>query len=1045
MFPNVAATGGDSAHGSTVDDDVCVAIGENVMKPNAYGIVVIVLGWVVWVSAVASSVVAQEDAGRDGRAGWSYRPIERPSVPSVRNRSWVANPVDAFVLARLEEVGLEPSPRADRRTLLRRATYDLLGLPPRPTDFDVFPSGAPSNEPADESDVAWSRVVDALLASPHYGEKWGRHWLDLVRYAETNGYERDATKPFVWRYRDYVIRAFNDDVPYDRFVREQLAGDEIDDASADSITATGYYRLMIWDDEPGQGAHQARYDTLADVVATTSDVFLGMSLGCARCHDHKIDPIPQRDYYRFMAFFHGLTDMTKDGYLTDISPPDVKARYDAALVRRDADEKAVALELETIERELERRLAERDGANLVGADLTDLRYRFYRDTFESIPNFEALRPEEEGKLDGGLIDLAPATRRDAIGFVFDGRLTVSVDGRHEFFLAAERPGRLLVDGKVVIDATTRRRRKRARGEIELARGVHDLRIEYVNPSGESDLKVWWTPTPQAPWRWTSVDPREGWEQVDFDDAAWRRGRAGFGTAGTPGTVVGTRWDTDNIWLRHTFAWRQGDDVVLVGHHDEGADVFVNGVLAAAPRGYTTHYRVFAIDEKARAALVEGKNTLAIRCRNSGGGQYVHFAVVPRHALGAKRLDSVALRRRALSVDAVGERAEDLREIMKTRGEEVLGKETAARYRDLEKRRKDIRRRRLPDRVLTPAAQEHGSHVEDMFIHKRGNAATKGKKVTPGFPSAIGSAEPTWPKLTPNARTSGRRRVLADWIASSTNPLTARVMVNRIWQFHFGRGLVDSPNDFGELGGRPTHPKLLDWLAAEFVASGWSVKAMHRLIMRSATYRMTSRANAAGLARDPANHRWWRFEMRRLTAEEVRDSMIVIGGRLNRRVGGPSFHSFMPREVLETSSRPDEVWGRSSEEERARRSVYIKVKRSLLTPVLTDFDLADTDASCAARFVTTQPGQALGLLNGEFARRQAEHFAARLRRETGEERMNQVRLAIKLVSGRNADDVEIDGHLEFARDLETSFGLDADQALVELCLVLLNTNEFVYLD
>ncbi|MFI5259944.1 MAG: PSD1 and planctomycete cytochrome C domain-containing protein [Candidatus Limnocylindrales bacterium] len=600
-------------------------------------------------------VPAKTPAPRAPRDAWSFRPVRRPALPVVKDRGWCRSPIDVFLLSRLEAEGLQPAPPADRVTLIRRLTYDLTGLPPTPREVDAFL--------ADHAVGAYEHLVDRLLASPHYGEKWGRHWLDLVRYGETDGYERDSAKPFAWRYRDYVIAALNEDKPFDHFIREQLAGDEIDPDSAGPLIATGYYRLGIRDDEPADRL-LAHYDGLDGIISTTGQVILGMSINCARCHDHKVDPIPQRDYYRLLAFFGDVTDSN-------------------------------------------------------GKDLR--------------------------KVAGG---------------------------------------------------------------------------------------------------------------------------------------SGTRID----------------------------------VMCVAERGRS-----------------------------------------------------------------------------------------------------------------------------DMHVLLRGNPNLRGDKVEPGVPEVLGDGAPTF------VRGPGKRRALADWLTDRRNPRTARVLANRLWQYHFGRGIVPTPNDFGGLGEPPTHPELLDWLAADLMDGDWHLKRMHRLIVLSSAYRMSSRGRAAALALDPANRWFWRFPMRRLTGEEVRDSILAVAGTLNVKAGGPSVYPPIPREVLAGQSVPGQGWPTSSPAEAARRSIYVHVKRSLLVPILATHDAADTDSSCPVRYSTTVPTQALGLLNGTFTNEQAARFAGRLRREAPGDVRAQVRRALRLTTAREPDAGEVRDDVALLDSLAAQGRLDARTALTQYCLMTLNANAFLYLD
>ncbi len=619
------------------------------------------------------------------RAWWSVRPLVRPDVPAVADSDWPLNPIDNFLLARIEAADLEPPPAAARRALIRRASYDLTGLPPTLEEVEAFEQ--------DQRPDAWERLIDRLLESPHYGERWGRHWLDLVRYAETDGYERDRKKPSAWRYRDWVIDALNADMPYNEFLTYQLAGDEIDHPTAASIIATGYLRLGIWDDEPTDTA-LAQYDDLDSVLDTTSRVMLGMSIGCARCHNHRGDPIPQTDYYRMLSFFRGIAPYKVGG----------------------------------------------------GNQPTPENYT----------------------------DWIPAN---------------------------------------------------------------------LGTTDDSSLPVDWGP----------------------------------------------------------------------------------------------------------ANLIE-----------------------------------------VLRVKEVGPEAP-------------------------------------PTHVLI-----------------RGNPHAPAERVEPGFPLILGNADPGLAERAADSATTGRRRALARWIADDGNLRTSRVMANRLWQYHFGRGLSPTPNDFGRFGQEATQPELLDWLATEFVARNWSLKAMHRLMMTSRAYQMSSRPPAGALEADPGNDLFSRFNMRRLTAEEIRDSVLAATGRLNLEFGGPSVYPPMPAEVLATASQPDQAWGDATPEQASRRSIYIHVKRSLLHPLLESLDFADTDSTCPVRFTTTQPTQALMMLNGAFMGEQAAALAERVAGDAGtiEER---VAGALERVLARRPRTAEIARGVGLIEELKREEGFTPDAAFASLSLLLLNLNEFVYLD
>ncbi len=688
------------------------------------------------------------------RQFWSFRPLQQPALPRVRNKAWGRSPIDAFILSGLENGGLKPAAAAGKAQLLRRAYYDLVGLPPSPQAVADFL--------ADDSGDAFASVVDQLLESPQYGERWARHWLDLVRYAESNSYERDDPKPFVWRYRDYVIQSLNDDKPYDQFMREQIAGDELAQVTPDSMIATGYYRLGIWQDEPVDRV-QELYEDLDDIVSTTGQVFLGLTLNCCRCHDHKLDPLPQRDYYRFMAFFHGIN------------------RYGIR------------------------------GGNTV-ADFS----------------LRELANEEQKRQSQAVIE------------------------------------------------------------------EHNKKVQQVNQSiAEFEKQV--------------IEDFEPVEKQDFQD------------------------------------------------------------------------------ERNKIPLVK------------------------------KRVGT------------------------------VIDQQQFQQYVELKQQQKKLQNFKPPALGQALVITEIGPKPRETFILARGNAHAPGDPVEPGFPEVLSFPDPQIEPPAEGARTSNRRLALANWLANPTNPLTARVMMNRVWQYHFGRGIVRSTNNFGYQGVAPTHPELLDWLAADFIEGGWKIKRMHRQIMLSNTYRMSSVGDKKGLQKDPTNNLFWRFDMRRLEAEEIRDSVLAVNGSLNPKMYGPSIYPVIPREVLHGQSRPGAGWGNSSPQERARRSIYIHIKRSLVVPMIAAFDGPDPDATCPVRFVTTQPTQALGMLNSEYFNEQARVFAEYLRSRVPEDTSDQVELALSRALQRTPGVEEVRRGVELIETLQQHEGVDEGKALQLYCLLVLNLNEFIYLD
>lgn len=692
---------------------------------------------------------SEPQVNEETKRWWSFQPVARPELPEVQDQGWARSPIDRFVLKRLADAGLEPAPQASRQILVRRAYYDLLGLPPTPQQVESF-----VNDPDPQ---AFEKLVDQLLESPHYGEKWGRHWLDLVRYAESNSFERDGTKPFVWRYRDYVIRAFNDDKPYDQFIMEQLAGDELDNITHDSVIATGYYRLGAWDDEPADPL-QARYDGLDDIVGTTSKTFMGLTVDCARCHDHKIDPIPQADYYRMTALFENI-----------------------------------------------RHYGVRSEESVYQASVKTL-----------------------------LGDPSPAEAKD----------------------------------------------------YQIKLNLLEAKIQQI--------------VDQA---------KPGFEPVDHEDFQYEMNKA------------------------RILKKRVGDQITQQ--------------------------------------------------------QFNQF----------NRL--VAQRKRLFESP--------------------------------------------PGSIKVLCVKEQGTESPESFIRLRGNPHVTGDEVEPGFISVLSPPEPEI-EQPEHGDSLGRRKALAQWLVDPQHPLTARVMANRIWQFHFGRGLVRTTSDFGFQGTPPTHPQLLDWLAAEFVSQGWSIKQMHRLVMNSATYQMSSQFDESAYAQDPDNDLFWRFNLRRLTAEEIRDSILAVSGQLNLdKQYGPSVFPKMPQEVLAGQSQPGKGWGNSSLEDQNRRSIYVHVKRSLKLPILSTHDAADTDTTCPVRFITTQPTQALGMINSEFTNDQARQFAADIAQQKPDSVDRQVALALQRVMQRKPTPAEVERGVKLISQWQQQDGVNAEQALEYFCLLALNLNEFVYLD
>lgn len=821
---------------------------------------------------------------------WAFEPIVKPTVPAG---STSENPVDAFIDQKLRAAGLCRSEPASPASLLRRLYFDLIGLPPTPAQVADFLAAAEK-----DFDQAYEREIDKLLASAHYGERWARHWLDVVRYAETNSFERDGVKPHAWRYRDYVIRSFNEDKPYDQFVREQIAGDELSEVTKDSLVATGFYRLGVWDDEPAD-RELAKYDAFDDILTTVGQGLLGLTVNCSRCHDHKIDPLPASDYYSLLSFFRNLTP---NGYGPHVERPLIASQSDrerlalaSKQIKKEADD--LQSHLLTVEKSLRDQIAELTSSQTTSYDLDNLQYRFYRDTFNQLPNFDELKAEDSGKVEPPLFNIALTTRPDYFGFVFTGSLIVPEDGVYQFSLDSDDGSRLIIDGNVILEYDGIHGEGSPRQKsVPLKKGRRDIRVDYFQGVFGKGLTIWWS-----------------------------------------------------------------------------------------------------------------------------GEKFRRRYLTPRDTHDGK----------------------DLREALNSPIAKDLNPETVAEYRRV-KREIEENSRKKPWDDYGMCVSEHGTQAPETFVLLRGSPEATGDKVEPRFPEILGGQIAEY-QPNPSANTSGRRLALANWLTSPDNRLTSRVIVNRIWQHHFGRGIVRSANNFGQLGDLPTHPEMLDWLAVQLVENGWKLKPLHKLMLLSQTYRQGSIASEEAILKDPSNDLFSHFNLRRLSAEEIRDSILATNGRLNPAMYGPSIYPEISREVLAGQSVPGKGWNKSNEEDQARRSVYIHIKRSLVVPLLANFDFPETDVSCEARFNTTQAGQALAMLNGDFLDKESQAFAGHLRNTVGTDLHRQIDLAYQLALSRKPTAIEIERGQDFIASLKEKHELSDDQALKYFCLFVFNLNEFIYID
>jgi hypothetical protein len=796
---------------------------------------------------------------------WSLKPVTRPPLPKVRQAGWVRTPIDAFILAKLEENGLHPAPEADRATLLRRVKFDLLGLPPTPEEIDAFVR--------DTSTDAYEKVIDRFLASPHYGERWGRHWLDVVRYAESHGYETNHVRGNAWPYRDYVIRAFNRDTPYPQFILEQLAGDALPSGDGLSRAATGFLVAGAHDEVANasiEGQAQKRADDLDDMISATGATFLGLTVNCARCHDHKFDPISQKDYYSLQAVFSGVIHDERE-----IADPDLDRQI--AKARADAD--AVDRRLDDLEPEAE--------------------------PFADQPRRPAVNARRN-------VDRFPAVQARFLRFTVAGTGddTEPCLDELEVYTAEKGPRNVALAAA----GTTARASSEYPAPQYKAAHVIDGRF------GKG-------------WSWMSAQAGKGWVELEFSKTE------------TIDRVVWGRDREEKLKDRLPTAY-QIEVAAAVGKWQVVATSADRVPLPLAAR--LSHIpQLPASKQRQRNSLLKDRDA----------------ALAHLNVLAGRRLVYAG-------------------------------------------------------RFVQPGPS---------FVLLRGDPLRTGEVVVPAGLSAVRPAL----RLDGKSPERERRLALARWLGSPDNPLPARVMVNRVWQYHFGEGLVATASDFGFNGARPTHPALLDWLAAEFQGNGWRLKPLHRLILLSAAYRQSGRADATALAVDRFNRLVWRLAPRRLSGEEVRDAMLSVSGKLDLRLGGPGFSVWEHSTNFTTSYRPKAELG----PEEFRRMVYQFAPRSLKDPTFGVFDCPDGALARPKRTVSTTVLQALNLLNSREVLAQADFFAERLRREAGADPAAQVRRAFALAFGR----------APAAHEQTAAAALVQAHGLAALCRALFNANEFLYVD
>jgi mono/diheme cytochrome c family protein len=861
---------------------------------------------------------------------WSLKPVTRPPVPvSPAVAGFVVrNPIDAFVLAMLRAKGLAPSPEADRRTLIRRLYFDLIGLPPTPEEVDAFA--------ADPDPLAYEKLVDRLLASPHFGERWARHWLDVVHFGETHGYDKDKPRPNAWPYRDYVIRAFNADRPYSRFVREQIAGDVLYPGTADGVEALGFLAAGPWDfighaelPEDKIDGRVARHLDRDDFVSNTVGTFLSLTVHCAQCHNHKFDPIPQEDYYRLQAVFAAI-DRTDRAYDPD---PATAARRAELEAKRAAAAGRVAR-------------AEAAARAKAGPALADLDRQL-----AAAKKAPGARPAEHG-YHAGIADRADRAKWVQV----DLGESVSLDRVvlrpcHDDFNGIGAGFGFPVRFKVEVSDDAQFARPSTVAE-------HTDR-EFANP-GLSPVRL-----------------------------------AANGAKGRYVRLTAT-----------TLANRLPTDYILAVAELEAVDAA--GVNRAAGKA------VMALDSIEAPARW--------RRSNLTDGRYPTGTTTPPEEIATLTVRRAQLLESSLAPEA----AADLKVA-------TADREAA----DLELRKLPAARRTaFVGAVHTGSGTFVGTGANagrprPIHLLARGDVTRPGREVSPGPLSQLPGLPAAF-DLPPDHAEGDRRAALARWVTDPRHPLTWRSGANRIWQYHFGRGIVETPNDFGRMGALPTHPELLDWLAAE-LRDHDSLKRLHRLIVTSSTYRQSAAANPAHERADADNRYLWRQNRRKLEAEVVRDAILWAAGKLDRTMGGPSFQDFVI-ERPEHSPHYQYHLHDPNDPKSHRRSVYRFVVRSKQQPFMAALDCADPSLAVDRRNQTITPQQALALLNNRLAVTMAGHLADRVRPLAADDG-GRVAAAFRIALGRPPTAEERAALAEYA----SAHGLPA------ACRVVLNLNEFVFAD
>ena len=855
---------------------------------------------------------------------WAWQPLQ--DLPADAS-------IDSFVQAKLKEHNLTHSPRADRRTLIRRLSFDLHGLPPSPEAVQTF-----LNDPSPD---AYATLVDRMLASPHYGERFARHWLDIAHYADTHGFERDKRRPHAWRYRNYVIDAFNNDKPYHRFIKEQIAGDVLWLDNSEAVIATGFLAAGPWD-FVGQKEtkspvlrRSARALDLDDMATQVMTSTMAMTVNCARCHDHKLDPISQKEYFQFQAVFAGI--------IRDDREISVKAR-------KDYEQEKIRLEIRR--GEVAHKIGKLEGA---GIDLADI-------------------VGEGDGLGSGKFEQGIDPRNGVIQTRKFGNLGNVVPNK---FSSSKFP---FVDGVFIADGEG--------GKAEI-------------PVSTTGIKITGIPTTN----------RQAWDHIRNGPVASQHSNTldGIDFTKDGNTLLGIHANAGITFDLEAIRKSSGHSDLkftsrvgyfgAVGGHRADVWIFLDGVLKKNFKHLKRQDGLQEVD------LPVSSNTRFLTLLATDGEN-------------------------SYSMDQIGFGNPKLKPDIPKDATEGEQKEISQLKKALSEVQNELN-------VLGPPPKFYGviaqNPMPEVRMQRRGNPEAEfGDPLPPGAFSALQMLQPSLGEM--ESTESDRRKALAEWITHPDNPLTPRVIVNRLWHWHFGQGIVNTPSDFGLGGSRPTHPDLLDWLAAELVRQDWSLKAIHKKILLSHAYQQVSSFPVTDPRHniDATNRFLWRQNPRRIEAEAVRDAVLSVSGKLNKARGGPGFEDFKYKEAYA----PEYTYITADEPKLWRRSIYRYIVRTTPDRFMTTLDCPDPANFTPKRLTTTTPLQSLALYNNEFILRQAKYFADRLKAEAGDNPDAQVALAFLLAFAREPTPAETKLALEFLKDR---------QSLFSLCRSLFNANEFVYVD